>query len=134
MLWALRSFETELQRRLAEDGFEDVTVAQSGLLRHLNPEGMRLGDLAADAGISKQAASQAVKLLEASRLVRVGPDPDDRRAKRVQYTRRGRALVEAAIVHIVAIEREWEVALGQRRYNAMREGLSALSSRDDVEV
>lgn len=131
LLTVLRRFEVDLQRRLHEDGFTDVSVAQTNVLRHLNPEGMRLSALAADAGISKQAGSQAVKMLVARDLVRIEPDPADARAKRVIYAERGRALVARAIVHVMAIEREWAERLGEDAYVALRRDLSVLSTGNE---
>ncbi len=126
MLRALRSFEQELGARLHASGWTDVTVAHTNLLRHLNPEGMRLGALAADAGVTKQAASQGVKPLVQRGLVELKPDPDDGRARRVVYTDRGRALIVDAIAHIAAIEQEWTDRLGPEAYAALRAGLAGL--------
>jgi len=129
MIRALRGFEEELQRRLYADGFQDVSVAQTNVLRHLNPEGMRLSELAADAGITKQGGSQAVKLLAARGLVAVESDESDRRAKRVVYTERGRALIACALAHIVVLEQEWSDRLGQDRFEALRSALVDLTDQ-----
>lgn len=134
MLWALRRFEAELQRRLHADGFDDVHVAHTNLLRHLDSEGMRLNALATDAGITKQAVGQSIRALEARDLVQVVPDPDDRRAKRVIYTDRGRALVASSIEHIRDIEATWSERLGQDVYLAMRDALAALATLPDREA
>lgn len=128
MIHALRNFEHALQARLHRDGFADVSVAHTNLLRHLNPEGMRLTALAADAGMTKQGASQGVRALQARELVAIEPDPNDRRAKRVVYTPRGLALIASAIEHIVALEGEWSDHLGTDRYASLREGLIALAA------
>lgn len=131
MLLALRQFEAELQRRLQAGGFEDVHVAHTNLLRHLNPEGMRLSALASDAGLTKQAVGQSIRALEARDLVQVVPDPDDRRAKRAVYTDRGRALVALSIEHIVDIEAIWSDRLGSETYAALRASLAELGSPFD---
>lgn len=129
MLWALRRFEADLGQRLVDDGWVDVTVAHTNLLRHLNPEGMRLSELAADAGVTKQAAGQGVKPLVARGLVELAPDPDDGRARRVLYTDRGRALIQCAIRHLHAIEAEAVELLGDEGYAALQAGLSRLNRR-----
>lgn len=128
MLSALRRFEHELQDKLYKDGFEDVSVAHSNVLRHLNPEGMRLAELAADAGITKQGASQAVRALEQRDLVTVEADPSDRRAKRVVYTERGRSMIRRSIRHIAAIENRWRRELGEREFENLRDVLRKLGS------
>lgn len=126
MVRALQTFENELQARLADDGFADVTVAQTNILRHLDADGMSQRDLARDANVSKQAISQAVRTLSARGLIRVEPDPDDARAKRVVYTERGRSLIAHALPHILAIEQRWREHLGAEVYEAMRAGLARL--------
>ena len=127
MIRALQKFEHDLQARLHQDGFVDVSVAHTNLLRHLNPEGMRLTALAADAGMTKQGVSQGVRALQARGLVAVEPDPCDRRAKRVVYTPRGLALIASAIEHIIVLEGEWSDHLGTDRYAALRQGLAELA-------
>jgi DNA-binding MarR family transcriptional regulator len=126
----LQGFETELQARLHADGFTDVTVAQTNVLRHLNPDGMNQSALARDANLSKQAISQAIRALRARDLVAVEPDPSDQRAKRVVYTDRGRALIQCAVVHVLALEQDWQGRLGQDAYHAFRNALAALQPPD----
>lgn len=57
--------------------------------------------------VSKAAAGQLVERMEQQGLVERGPDPADRRARRVTLTERGRALVEASI----AARQAWMVDL-----------------------
>lgn len=125
----LQDFENTLQARLSGDGFADVTVAQTNVLRHLDSDGMNQNALARDANISKQAVSQAVRALRARGLVDVEPDPADARAKRVVYTDRGRRLIEKAVGHIMELEADWRERLGDTRYWALRDALERLQSR-----
>lgn len=126
MVRALQAFENELQARLHADGFTDVTVAQTNVLRHLDPEGMSQNALARDANISKQAVSQALRALQKRALVEVQPDPEDARAKRVVYTDRGRALIQCALTHVVELENRWCEQLGEPAYHALRAALEGL--------
>jgi len=126
MVRALQAFENQLQACLHADGFSDVTVAQTNVLRHLDPEGMSQRALAQDANVSKQAISQAVRALQARHLVEVTPDPEDARAKRVVYTERGRALIASALPHVLELERRWQEHLGADGYHALRLGLAQL--------
>ena len=127
MILALRRFEQELQRRIHEEGFADISVAHMNVLRHVDAAGIRLGDLARDAGMTKQGASQAVQSLIERDLVAVEPDPHDRRSKRVVYTARGREVIACGIAHVMAIEQEWSEQLGERRYRSLRKSLVELS-------
>ena len=126
MVRALRRFEDQLQQRLHEAGYRDVTVGHTNVLRHLDPDGMRMSALAHDAGITKQAVTQAVRALKARGLVDLVPDPDDARAKRVIYTERGRSLVGDAITHIIELEHAWREVLGDDAYVSLRASLEAL--------
>ena len=54
---------------------------------------LRLNDLAARIGTSAPTASRTVDTLDELGLVARGPDPDDRRAVRLELTRTGRTLV-----------------------------------------
>ncbi|TPV96044.1 MAG: MarR family transcriptional regulator [Myxococcales bacterium FL481] len=132
MIAALRRFEGSLQHKLHRDGFEDVSVALTNILRHLDRDGMRLQALAADARVTKQAASQAVRALEERGLVQVEPDPDDGRAKRVVYTGRGRRLIDRATRHVATMERDWSRRLGAEAYQSLRRALQRLAADEDA--
>lgn len=123
---ALQGFENALQAKLHADGFDDVTVAQTNVLRHLNAEGMKQSELARDANISKQAVSQALRGLRSRGLVDVVPDPEDARAKRVVYTERGRALILCAVGHVIDLETAWRTELGDDAYHQLRAALERL--------
>jgi DNA-binding MarR family transcriptional regulator len=127
LIAALRAFEHALLERLHADGYDDVTLAQTNALRHLDNDGMRMVDFARDAGVTKQAISQMVKSLTAAGLVTVEPDPDDRRARRVVYTERGRAMIARAVVHVIALEQAWQAEIGEEAYLRMRASLARLA-------
>jgi hypothetical protein len=48
----------------------------------------------------------------------------------VRYTVRGRALIKAAVAHVIALELAWSTQLGADRYAVVREALMALASPD----
>ncbi len=62
---------------------EQVSAAHIHITRHLALEGSRLTDLAASAGMSKQAMGDLVTQCEAWGLVTRAPDPLDARARQV---------------------------------------------------
>jgi DNA-binding MarR family transcriptional regulator len=89
--------------------------------------GTRLTELAARAGITKQAMMQVLDDLESEGYVRRQPDPRDARAKVVKLTAkgvRGRAEARRAISAVDARVRRH---LGGRRYDALREALESLA-------
>jgi DNA-binding MarR family transcriptional regulator len=76
---------------LAANGFADIKRWHLTVLRHLGEEGSRPSELAAHAGITRQAVTKVVDELERLDMVRRDPDPDDGRGVVVRYTDRGRA-------------------------------------------
>jgi DNA-binding MarR family transcriptional regulator len=107
--------ERALERAAADQARPPVRAAHTALFPHLDFEGIRLTELAARVGVTKQAVGQLVDdLVELGMVERIS-DPTDRRAKRVRFSRRG----HAALMHGLGILREVEEALagaiGRRR-------------------
>ena len=77
--------------RLLPDG---LTTAQFAVLNHLLRLGRQdtIGELASALQVSQPTMSSTVRKLEAKRLVRLEPDPDDRRIRRVHVTPAGTAI------------------------------------------
>jgi DNA-binding MarR family transcriptional regulator len=63
--------------------------------------------------------------------VKRGPARDDARAVVVQFTPRGRALLEAVFGLVEAIEGEYAALLGTRELERVREGLRTLADAVD---
>jgi DNA-binding MarR family transcriptional regulator len=56
------------------------------------------------------------------------PDPDDRRARRIALTDRGKSLVPVIREAVSEVEREWAAALGAERFAQLRELLVELNT------
>ena len=72
-----------------------VGAAHIHITRHLGLGGSRLTDLAASAGMSKQAMGDLIDQCDAWGLVRREPDLYDKRARRVVFTESGLLWLEA---------------------------------------
>jgi DNA-binding MarR family transcriptional regulator len=107
-------------------GFEDVRAVHDCVFRFLQPEGIRLRDIADRAGMSPQSVGEHVDELERLGYVERIPDPGDRRAKLIRPTPRGKAITKAALDGFRKVERDWEGALGARRLAQMRRALEAI--------
>jgi DNA-binding MarR family transcriptional regulator len=70
--------------------------------------------------------------LEQRGYVRRVPDADDARAKVVRLTARGRRYVAEARRAMAALEARARRELGERRYEALRDGLELLISGGEV--
>ncbi len=127
LLDAFRAFENELAEVLGKKGFSDVTTANFNLLRHLDPGGMRLSELARDAQVSKQAIGKMVKDLEYKGYVKLISDKADARAKHVNLTNKGRKLIDFAIDVVSEIDKNYQLLLGKKDYNKLRQSVKNIS-------
>ena len=114
-------------RALHESGFDDIDAPQLAVLLWPGPEGMRPSDLAARMRVTKQALNYLLGDLERLGYLERHPDPDDRRARRIVLTDRGRALIPVIRGAVDDVEREWAEALGAARFAELRELLGALN-------
>jgi DNA-binding MarR family transcriptional regulator len=97
--------------------------AHTTLFPHLDFDGVRLTDLAARVGVTKQAVGQLVDDLVEIGAVERTPDPDDRRAKRIRFSRRG----YEGLMHGLGVLRDLEeglrASIGDRRLRELHETL-----------
>jgi DNA-binding MarR family transcriptional regulator len=101
--------------------------AHSAVMAHIDIEGgTRLSTIAARANITPQAVGELVDDLERLGYVVRQPDPDDRRAKRIVLTDRGRESVAAALDTIAALEAELEDLLGPHKLADLHDSLTRI--------
>ena len=112
-------------------GFEDLTLAQSRIAQRLDREGIRVTDLAEQAGVTKQTAGALVDELEAGGYVTREPDPADARARLVVLTDRGEKLCATAAAEIARVEADWRAHLGAAVYDELRAALVSLREITD---
>jgi DNA-binding MarR family transcriptional regulator len=115
-------------RALHEHGFDDIDGPQLSVLLWPGPDGMRPSDLAARMRVTKQALNYLLGDLERHGYLERRPDPDDRRARRIAITDRGRALIPVIRDAVAEAEREWADALGAERFAQLRELLVELNT------
>ena len=121
-----REFKRQLKLRTSDAGYDGLKLSFSQVLFFLPPSGARLGDLAAINNISKQAISKTVNELESSGYVeRVGDDADSR-AKKIVLTTKGLQLIADASTHLTAVDREFAVILGEKRFTELKILVSGL--------
>src|SRR5919112_318167 len=79
----------KLRERMAAAGHPDIREGYGCVFGFIDVEdGSRLTDLAASAGLTKQAVGEAVSELEKQGYLERLPDPNDRRAKIIKLTPR----------------------------------------------
>ena len=102
-----------------------VSAAHVHITRHLAPEGSRLTDLAASAGMTKQAMGDLVTQCEAWGLVTREADPLDARARLVRFTPTGLAWLQAFKSAVAQAEAEFRAAVGSEVATVVAIGLEA---------
>lgn len=106
--------------------------AHSAVFAHIDVDsGTRLSTLAARANITPQAMGEVVDDLERLEYIVRRPDPDDRRAKRIILTERGRECVAVAQRTIAEIEAELETLLGPRLLGLVHRALQRIIADDE---
>jgi DNA-binding MarR family transcriptional regulator len=116
-----------LQERFAEAGFPEVKASYGSVLMPLFEEdGLRIGEVARRARLSKQTMTTMVRLCERDELVERRPDPDDGRATRVHLTAKARRFEPRAEDVLAALEREVGSLLTRRERDVLRRALSEL--------
>jgi DNA-binding MarR family transcriptional regulator len=105
-----------------------VGAAHIHITRHLAPAGSRLTDLAAAAGMSKQAMGKLVDQCEAWGLVQRAADPVDGRAKRVCFTPAGLDWLAAFQRAARQAQAEFEAAVGKEVTTVVAIGLEGYAA------
>jgi len=112
---------------LRENGHGDIDGPQLAVLLWPGPDGMRPSELAARMKVTKQALNYLLGNLERLGYLERHLDPDDRRARRIALTDRGRALVPIIRGAVSQTERDWAATLGETRFAQLRELLIELN-------
>ncbi len=105
-----------------------VGAAHIHITRHLAVGGSRLTELAASAGMSKQAMGDLVNQCEAWGLVRREADPHDRRARRVGFTPAGLDWLQAFRDAVAQAEAEFRAEVGDEVAAVVAIGLETYAS------
>jgi DNA-binding MarR family transcriptional regulator len=100
--------------------------AHTKLFPHIDFEGTRVSTVAERLGVTKQAVSQLCSELAELGVVALDPDPDDGRAKRVRFTRKGLEAIHHGLGVLAGLERELTAAVGEARMAALQRTLAAL--------
>jgi DNA-binding MarR family transcriptional regulator len=107
-----------------------VSAAHIHITRHLSLTGSRLIDLAASAGMTKQAMGDLVTQCEAWGLVQRTPDPQDARARCIVFTDTGLAWLHAFEQAVAQTEAEFKQEVGADVATVVSLGLEAYAGGD----
>jgi len=107
-------------------GFTDVVPAHLVIMRYPGPEGLRPVEVAANSGMTRQAANYLLGQLEQLGYLERRPDPSDPRAKRIHMTERGAQAGRVMRTAVSEVEDEWAQALGREDLEELRALLTRL--------
>jgi DNA-binding MarR family transcriptional regulator len=123
-----------LAARFAAAGFADVRPSYGSLLLPLfEKDGLRMGELAQRARLSKQTLTTMVPLLERDQLVERRVDPSDGRAQQVFLTNRARRFKPVAATALADLDALVVDSLGTRHLASLKDALQVLLDLDDEE-
>jgi DNA-binding MarR family transcriptional regulator len=117
-----------LQDAFAREGFPEVRASYGSVLLPLFEEdGLRIGEIARRARLSKQTMTTMVRLAERDGLVARRGDEGDRRATVVHLTEKGRRFRPVAERVLAELGAGAEKALGERGLAATERALAKLA-------
>jgi DNA-binding MarR family transcriptional regulator len=124
---ASERFNALLVEGFVARGFEEVRASYGSVLVPLfERDGLRLGELASAARLSKQAMTGLVARCEADGLVERVRDPTDGRAFNVRLTTRGRAFRAVADDVLGELDNRLADTIGTRNRDALTRALKGV--------
>lgn len=125
---ASRRWKQLMIRGLKRYGYGDVRPSFAPVLLPLcQQDGLPIGELGRRTGLSKQAMTETVRLMEKRDLVRTHRDEQDSRVVRVHLAPRGKAFPIVAGEVLGEIESLLQDSLPESDLRAVRRGLQVLS-------
>lgn len=122
-----RRVAAELRAGWTADQEPAPRPSQRRALQMILDDGVRVSELAAIAGTTKQAAGELVDGLEKDGLVVSERDPRDARVRLVRRTELGDRAADAGHARIAMVEARLREEVGARRYDEMVQVLRELS-------
>lgn len=122
-----RDFQARLDRDLDIRGIQGISARHRAIFLFLGRNGAsRAVELAEAAGIRPQSMMKIVHELESLGLVERHTDPSDSRAKLIDFTARGRALIEELSRSTETVWQQYADILGAARLQQTIESLNTL--------
>ena len=110
-------------------GFDDLSPAHVALWRYPGLEGVRPGQLADRAGVTKQSVNDLLGHLEGHGYLLRVPASVDGRARVIRLTAKGWRLAETIYAAAGAAQLQIEEILGQRRFAQLQSSLELLTEQ-----
>jgi DNA-binding MarR family transcriptional regulator len=125
---AAEAMLVEFRQALVGAGYADIRPTHGCVFRFVQEDGMRLTDLAANAGMTKQSVGEVVDDLAHLGYVERIPDPADRRAKLIRLTSKGEVARGVGANLFAEIEARWADRYGADRLADLRTLLEEIAA------
>ncbi|MDY7099566.1 MAG: MarR family transcriptional regulator [Actinomycetota bacterium] len=116
---ALRALRDDMGVRMEQASVDELRSSQRRLLSMVPDEGIRVTDLANEAGMTAQSLGEFARELERLGLVEFGRDANDGRVRLISLTPRGRRIEREGDAVIRAMEADWRARLGADDWDRM---------------
>jgi len=114
---------------LDEAGFGDIRPPHANVFTFVPADGIQVSELTKLARVRKQTMAQAVEELEALGYVERRPDPNDRRARLVFLTERGKKVRPIAVAAGKQVDARWVQLTSKQTIADLRASLTELLTR-----
>ncbi len=125
LLGGFRTLVDRAHEALAARGHPGVRPSHGFTLQAVGG-GATASEVAARLGVSKQAATKTLTLLEQQGYVARSPDPTDARRRTVVVTPHGHDLLDASTTAFADVVDAWRAQIGDRAVRSLGDGLRAL--------
>lgn len=116
----------DVEAALEEAGFGDIRPPHANVFTFARPEGIQVSELTKLAHVRKQTMTQVVEELERLGYVERRPDPNDRRARLVFLTERGKGVRPVAMATGRLVDQRWSDMAGTKEIEGIKQALQAL--------
>ncbi|HET6742465.1 MAG TPA: MarR family winged helix-turn-helix transcriptional regulator [Kribbella sp.] len=123
---ANRALQSDMVRRAHADGHTEVKMAHNAVFGTLHAGGARAADMAARAGITRQSMGEVIRDMVGLDLLEMRSDPNDGRAKVVDYSEHGLAVAGDGFRYLFELDRRLEEEFGEQEYAVVRDVLDRL--------
>jgi DNA-binding MarR family transcriptional regulator len=123
---ANRAMQSEMVRAAHRKGHPEIKHAHNAVFATLQESGSRASDMATRAGITRQSMGEIVREMVDLGFLEMRPDPDDRRAKLVTYTKDGLEFARDGYQHLIDLEKRFAEEFGEEEYEVVRKVLERL--------
>lgn len=114
---------------LDEAGFGDIRPPHANVFTFMPSQGIQVSELTKLARVRKQTMAQAVEELETLGYVERRPDPNDRRARLVFLTERGKKVRPIAVAAGKRADAQWVKLTSNQTIEHLRTSLTEVLTR-----